>query len=207
VKSITTGEGGVITTNDEEVYHKLLRLRSHGINKDSDAFLFPENAQTNRLFNPWYYEMQQLGFNYRITDIQCALGISQIKKLDSFISRRRVLVERYDKAFLESKLIRPAQIMGRGQSAHHLYPVRINFASSGTTRADVMTELRNKGVITQVHYIPVTMHPFYQKRGYLNGDYPESNSYYAETMSLPLYFDLTEYQQDFVISLLRDMFV
>ncbi len=205
VKSITTGEGGVITTNDEEVYHKLLRLRSHGINKNTDTFLLPENTQTKGLFNPWYYEMQELGFHYRITDIQCALGISQLKKLDSFISRRRMLVDRYDSAFSGSKLIRPAQIANRDQSAHHLYPVRINFADYGTTRAAVMTELRNKGVITQVHYIPVTMHPFYQKRGYTNTDYPQSNSYYAETISLPLYFDLTEVQQDWIISLLQDI--
>lgn len=205
VKSITTGEGGLITTNDEAVYQKLLRLRSHGINKEADTYLLPENAQTDGVSNPWYYEMQELGFHYRITDIQCALGLSQMKKLDSFVSRRRELSKRYDDAFAGSCFIKPAQTAGRDLSAHHLYPVRIDFGATKTTRATFMGELRRQGVITQVHYIPVTTQPFYQRYNINVADYPQANRFYAEALSLPLYVDLTYAQQDSVIALLMEM--
>ncbi len=205
VKSITTGEGGLITTNDEAIYRKLLRLRSHGINKESDTFLAPENAETDGIPNPWYHEMQEIGFHYRITDIQCALGISQMKKLDSFVARRRALAMRYDAAFQDSKLIQPAQNRGRDISAHHLYPVRIDFAAAGTTRAAFMTKLHRRGVTAQVHYIPVTMQPFYQKRGCVNADYPKANAYYDQALSLPIYMDLTNEEQDSVIALLLEL--
>ncbi len=205
VKSITTGEGGLITTNDEAIYRSLLRLRSHGINKEADTFQVPENALTKGVSNPWYYEMQDLGFHYRITDIQCALGLSQLKKLDSYLSRRLELVKRYDLAFADSELIKPAQAAGRNQSAHHLYPVRVNFEAAGLTRAMFMGELRRQGVITQVHYIPVTMQPFYQRLGFLTDDYPHAKSYYAQALSLPLYVDLTDAQQDSVIALVLEL--
>lgn len=205
VKSITTGEGGLITTNDEEIYRKLLRLRSHGINKDVETWLLPENSQTDGLLNPWYYEMQELGYHYRITDIQCALGVSQMKKLDSFVARRRELAKRYDAAFAALKLIRPAQTVGRNRSSHHLYPVLIDFVAAGTTRAAFMGELRRHGVITQVHYIPVTMQPFYQRLGIVSTDYPQANAYYAQALSLPLYVDLTDAQQDSVIALMLEL--
>jgi perosamine synthetase len=205
VKSITTGEGGLITTNDEQTYRKLLRLRSHGINKDADTYLLPDNAQTDGVPNPWYYEMQEFGFHYRITDIQCALGLSQLKKLDAFVARRQAIVKRYDAAFAGCSRIRPAQTAGRDHSSHHLYPVLINFAAAGTTRAVFMGELRRRGVITQVHYIPVIMHPFYQRLGCVNADYPKANAYFAKALSLPLYVDLTDAQQDSVIALVLEL--
>jgi perosamine synthetase len=205
VKSITTGEGGLVTTNDENIYRKLLRLRSHGINKNTDNYLSPNNATTNGLSNPWYYEMQEIGFHYRITDIQCALGVSQLKKINHFIRRRRALVNRYDLSFADSTLIRPAQVSGRNESAHHLYPVRINFAELGISRAKFMNDLRQNGVTTQVHYIPVTIQPFYQRLGFKVEDYPHANKYYAEALSLPLYVDLSDAQQESVISLVLEL--
>ena len=205
VKSITTGEGGMITTNDEKIYRKLLRLRSHGINKDADTYFFPDNAKTNGLSNPWYYEMQEIGFHYRITDIQCALGVSQLKKLDSFVQRRREIVNSYDAAFKNRKLIRPAQLIGRNESAHHLYPLRINFEEAGVSRAQFMGELRRNGIITQVHYIPVTIQPFYHNLGIRAVDYPQANKYYDEALSIPLYVDLSDKQQESIINLILEL--
>jgi len=205
VKSITTGEGGMITTNDERVYRRLLRLRSHGITKGSDEFVMPEDAFTNGLPNPWYYELQELSFNYRITDIQCALGISQLAKLDRFIDRRRHLVARYDRAFADSVRIQPIQLGQRDQSAHHLYPVRIDFPSAGISRADLMVQLRSRGIITQVHYMPVPSHPHYRRLGFNPDDYPHAQAYYHQGLSLPLYYDLTESQQDTMIAILQEL--
>lgn len=205
VKSIATGEGGMITTNDESVYRHLIRLRSHGINKLDDTLILQTNAFTEGVKNPWYYEMQELGFHYRITDIQCALGLSQLKKIDSFIARRRLIAHRYDTAFAESSLIRPAQINGRALSAHHIYPVLIDFGAAGITRAIFMNQLIQRNFRLQVHYIPVTMQPFYQSLGIISSDYPCANAYYAKALSLPIYFDLSDEHQDIVISTLFEL--
>lgn len=205
VKAIAAGEGGMITTNDERIYRLLLRLRSHGITKLDDPFQLTEQSESAGIRNPWYYEMQELGYNYRLTDIQCALGLSQFQKLDAFVARRRTLVKAYDTAFAGFKNLRPAQSEGRDLSGHHLYVVRINFDALGTTRAKLMLALREKGVGTQVHYIPVPALPVYRTLGHAPDAYPNAASYYAEALTIPLYYDLTDAQQDFVVATLREL--
>ena len=205
VKAIAAGEGGMVTTNDESTYRKLLRLRSHGINKLDDPFQLPEQAMTSGILNPWYYEMQELGFHYRITDIQSGLALSQFKKRDKFIVRRRALVKKYDEAFAGMHNCRPAQVTGRDLSGHHLYVLRINFESLGINRAQFMGALREQGIVTQVHYIPVPMHPHYRRLGFRPEDYPNAQRYYQEALSIPLFYDLTDKQQEQVISATKEL--
>ena len=207
VKAIAAGEGGMITTNDEATYRKLIKFRSHGINKLDDPLEVEVEAFSGGEQNPWYYEMQELGFHYRITDIQCGLALSQFKKLDSFISRRRQLVKNYDLAFIKMKNCRSAQTTGRDQSGHHLYVLRIDFNSVGLSRGQVMKKLREYDVGSQVHYIPVPSQPYYRQLGFRPEDYPNALKYYQEALSIPLFFDLTEQQQSKVISTIKDLLV
>lgn len=205
VKAIAAGEGGMITTNDEPTYRKLLRLRSHGINKLDDPMQLPEQAETNSVRDPWYYEMQELGFHYRISDMQCGLALSQLKKLDRFIARRLALVKRYDEAFAGMRNCRPAQAAGREQSGHHLYVLQIDFDSIGLSRAQLMRELKSRGIGSQVHYIPVPAHPLYRRLGFRPEDYPNAQKYYQKTLSIPLFYDLTDEQQEQVISSVKEL--
>ena len=205
VKAIAAGEGGMITTNDVVVYRKLLRLRSHGINKFDDAYQLPEQAQTNGVTNPWYYEMQELGYHCRITDIQCGLGLSQLKKLDKFIDRRRILANRYDEAFVEMENCYPAQKTFRDISGHHIYVIRINFKKLGISRGQLMQELRLRQIGSQVHYIPVPAQPYYRNLGFKPEDYPNAKDYYSEALSIPLFYDLTDEQQELVIITLNEL--
>ncbi|MFA6963162.1 MAG: UDP-4-amino-4,6-dideoxy-N-acetyl-beta-L-altrosamine transaminase [Patescibacteria group bacterium] len=196
VKTITTGEGGAITTNDEKIYKQLLLLRSHGITKD--PAILSQNP------GPWYYEMQDLGFNYRITDIQAALGLSQLRKLDKFAARRREIVDKYNKAFAKlPNVVTPYEKPGVG-SAFHLYVLKIDFAKIGKTRKEVMEELRKNNVGSQVHYIPAHLQPYYQDTyGYKVGDYPVAEAYYEQCLSLPLYPKMTDVEVNFVIQKIK----
>ena len=198
VKIIASGEGGVITTNNYETYKKLIRLRSHGINKKDDLFLNKKNSRTSKLINPWYYEMQDLGFHYRITDIQSALALSQLNKIKKFLKKRKEIARIYDYHFKHSKYINIAQL-DKKYSSHHLYVIRINFEKIKKSRAELMNFLKLNNIITQVHYIPVTEHPFYVKKNYNTKNYPEANKYYKEALSLPIYYTLTKKQQIYVI--------
>ena len=175
VKHITTGEGGAILTNDKALYDKLVLFRSHGITKDC-----PDGD------GAWYYEMRKLGYNYRITDIQCALGTSQLRKLDGFIRRRKEIAEVYDNAFGDNSVFDIPQESKEVSSAWHLYVVRLR-EEYVELRKDIFDELRKKGIGVQVHYVPVHYHPYYRENGYKDVSYPKAESYYASAISLPVY--------------------
>jgi dTDP-4-amino-4,6-dideoxygalactose transaminase len=205
VKNMAMGEGGVITTNDEAFHRRLLRLRSHGINKAGDALEDLVASVTDGVQNPWYYEMQELGFHYRVTDIQCALGLSQLSKLDRFIARRRELAAAYDRAFASFNNLRPAQPSDRSRSGLHLYVLRIDFPRAQISRANLMTRLRERGIGTQVHYIPVNRQPLYRRLGMAGDPVPECDRYYGEALSIPLYFGLSDAEQSSVVGALREL--
>lgn len=193
VKHITTGEGGMVTTNSEELYEKLVQFRSHGITRDRRFMKKEEGA--------WYYEQLNLGFNYRITDIQCALGVSQMKKLDRFVERRREIAARYHKALGDCKqIILPKQEQGCNNS-WHLYVVQILDKS----RKEVFDALREKNIGVNVHYIPVYKHPYYQEHGYENVCCEHAEQYYERAISLPMYPLLTDEEQDYVIECLLEL--
>ncbi|CAB5160622.1 MAG: UDP-4-amino-4,6-dideoxy-N-acetyl-beta-L-altrosamine transaminase [Actinobacteria bacterium] len=200
VKSITTGEGGMITTNDKDVYLRLLRLRSHGINKLDDQFENLELALTNDGVNPWYYEMMTLGYNYRLSEIQAALGMSQMKRIDNFIQKRNKLADKYDEAFDGTPNITIAQRPKKDMSSRHIYVLRFNFEKLKKSRNQVMQELRNSGIMTQVHYIPIPLQPYYSRMGYNMEELPEAATFYNQALTIPLFPDLKKREQKRIIS-------
>ena len=205
VKPIAAGEGGIITTNNTSYYKKLVRLRSHGINKNDDPFLNKTEAFTGDKQNPWYYEMQELGYNYRLTDIQCALANSQLKKLEAFIIKRKKLVNFYDEQFEYIDGIEPIQKDYRSPSSHHIYVLRIDFQRFKISRAELMFRLREKGILTQVHYIPILKHPFYKNHFQKMIDFKVAQKYYEECITIPLYYDLSKDDQGKVISAIKNI--
>lgn len=190
VKHITTGEGGAVTTNSKEIYQKLLELRAHGIKR------LPE-------FAPWYYEMHSLGFNYRITDMQAALGISQLKKLDSFIKRRKEIALKYDKALLNS-VVKSLYSFNQN-SSYHLFVVKVDFSKLNISKVELFNKMREKNIGLQLHYIPINKQPYYKSLGYGNEDTPIMDKYYDECFSLPMYPLLNDDEQHYVIKSLLEV--
>tara|TARA_R110002167_G_scaffold18451_8_gene69036 strand:+ start:237 stop:1394 length:1158 start_codon:yes stop_codon:yes gene_type:complete len=198
VKTITTGEGGAITTNDEGLYQRLLMLRSHGITRDP--------ARLSDAPGPWWYEQQTLGFNYRMTEIQAALGSSQLRKLERFRTRRQAIVARYHQAFAGLNWLTPPPETPGQSVCQHLFVVQIDFTSIGRTRPEVMAALLDQGVGTQVHYIPVHLQPWYRETyGTAPGQYPAAERYYERALSLPLFPAMTDDDVDQVIAAVRGL--
>jgi UDP-4-amino-4,6-dideoxy-N-acetyl-beta-L-altrosamine transaminase len=191
VKIITTGEGGMVLTNRPELAERLRRLRSHGMTRDPAQMDEPSHG-------PWYYQQVELGFNYRMTDIQAALGLSQLGKLDGFIARRRALIDRYQAALAELPLTLPG-LQAEAQSAWHLYVVRLQTEQIELSHREVFEALRAAGIGVNLHYIPVHLQPYYRELGFKPGDFPEAERYYAQAISLPVFPAMSDVQQDYVI--------
>lgn len=193
VKIITSAEGGMAMTNDPLLARSMELLRSHGITRDPAAMKQGSEG-------PWYYQQVELGFNYRMTELQAALGLSQMNRLDVYVAKRHALVKRYDEQLAELALSIPWQHPD-GYSSFHLYVVRL---AEGSHRRQVFEALRARGIGVNVHYIPVHTQPYYHAMGFALGDFPQAERYYAEAISLPLYPGLSEADQDHVISCLRE---
>jgi UDP-4-amino-4,6-dideoxy-N-acetyl-beta-L-altrosamine transaminase len=200
VKSITTGEGGAVVTNNKEFHNKLTMFRHHGVTKDYKNF---KNSSEN--CEDWYYEMQYLGYNYRLTDIHAALGISQLKKLDKFIRRRRQIVETYNKAFKDNCFFDLPVEKDHAQSAWHLYPIRLKDKYKAL-KADLFAKMHEKGLGVQVHYIPVHIQPYYQQLGYEKNLCPNAMNFYEREISIPLYPSMTKEDINHVIQNVTDIF-
>ncbi|MBP2655027.1 MAG: UDP-4-keto-6-deoxy-N-acetylglucosamine 4-aminotransferase [Firmicutes bacterium] len=199
VKIITTGEGGMILTNRKEFYDKLLLLRSHGITRN-DALM--EKTPDG----PWYYEQQVLGWNYRMTDIQAALGVSQFVRVDEFVARRRYLAARYGELLKELPVILPWQHPDTA-SAYHLYVIGLELNRLKKSHTAIFEELLQRGVNVNLHYIPVHTQPYYRRLGFKPGDFPVAEEYYRKAISLPMYYGLTDEDQDYVIAVLKEVLV
>ena len=184
VKHITTGEGGAITTNSKEAYEKLLLLRGHGMSPQIDIA-------------PWHYDMTELGFNYRLTDISCALGLSQLKKLDSFLYLRRSIAKKYDDFFSKIDFIEPLYPF-TNNSAYHLYVIKIDFEKLNIDKKDFVLKMREKNIGLQYHYIPINKQPYYKNLGYGKENTPVMDAYYEKAISLPIYPNLSLDEQNYI---------
>ena len=208
VKTITSGEGGMLTCKDSKLARNVSDLRSHGITRDADAFedhdlAFDENGNPN----PWYYEMQSLGFNYRLTDVACALGLSQLNRMDEIASRRREMKALYDDLFSKSNLPVTVVPTADGNDAvRHLYPVLVDYASFGMSRAAFCHKMKDMGIGTQVHYIPTHMLPYYTKK-YGKQTFEGAETYYDKVVSLPFYPSLSDEDINRVVETIRKILV
>lgn len=199
VKIITTAEGGMALTNSAELARKMALFQSHGITRDP-AYM------THAPDGPWYYQQTELGYNYRMTELQAALGISQLQRLDHYVTRRHELAQRYNLLLQGLPITTPWQHPD-SYSGLHLYVIRLQLDSIGKTHRRIFEELREQGIGVNLHYIPVHTQPYYQRLGHQTGDFPESERYYADAISLPMFQTLTEAQQDFVIAALKKVLV
>ncbi|NJM65410.1 MAG: UDP-4-amino-4,6-dideoxy-N-acetyl-beta-L-altrosamine transaminase [Acaryochloris sp. RU_4_1] len=198
VKIITTGEGGMVLTNREDFYERLIRLRSHGITRNPDLIQGESDGS-------WYYQQLELGFNYRMTDIQAALGTSQMQRLDEFVAQRRFLAQRYDCLLHDLPITLPWQHPD-AKSSWHLYVIRLNLDKIRKTHRQVFELLRQTGIGVNLHYIPVHTQPYYQSLGFQWGDFPNTENYYQEAISIPIYFGLKEIDQDRIATVLHEIF-
>ncbi|MDP2030679.1 MAG: UDP-4-amino-4,6-dideoxy-N-acetyl-beta-L-altrosamine transaminase [Thiobacillus sp.] len=199
VKIITTAEGGVAMTNDAALAERMALLRSHGITRDPARM-------THEPDGPWYYEQVDLGFNYRMTELQAALGVSQLDRLDAYVARRHELAGRYD-ALLADLPVATPRMQADNYSGLHLYVIRLQRTEGARTHRQIFESLREQGIGINLHYIPVHLQPYYQAMGFKPGDFPEAERYYTEAISLPMYPALTEGQQDKVVSMLNQVLV
>ena len=195
VKIVTTAEGGMAVTNNAKLAEQLDLLRSHGITRD-------EELMTKAADGPWYYQQIELGYNYRMTELQAALGLSQMQRLEAFVIKRHELASRYDNLLQDLPITLPWQHPD-SYSARHLYVIRLQLEQINTTHLDVFNALRAAGIQANLHYIPVHMQPYYQKMGFASGQFPEAEKYYKEAISIPLFSAMTEGQQDTVCSTLK----
>ena len=196
VKHITTCEGGMITTNNEDIYKKLRLLRTHGISRDDTSFEINHGG--------WYYEMKSLGFNYRLSDVQCALGTSQLKKVESYVAKRRKIADKYSSDLKGASLHLPVEPEGY-KNSYHLYTVNIS-DDSAMNRKEIYDRLKEKGIHCQVHYVPVHLFPYYKEKfGYKSGDFPVAEKHYWSTLSLPIYPALAKEDLRYVINSLKEV--
>lgn len=199
VKIVTTAEGGVAVTNNAELAEKLNLLRSHGITRD-------ENLMTNPADGPWYYQQIELGYNYRMTDMQAALGVSQMQRLDEYVAKRHELAERYSELLKDLPITLPWQTKD-SYSGLHLYVIRLQLDKISKTHLEVFNGMREAGILVNLHYIPVHLQPYYQEMGFKEGQFPEAEQYYKEAISLPMFPTLSyEQQQEVVVNLKKLLF-
>ncbi len=195
VKPITTAEGGVVTTNSEELYNKMLQFRTHGITRNQEILV--ENH------GPWYYEQHYLGYNYRLTDVQCALGTSQMEKLDKLITRRREIVKKYDEALNEIREITCPSEASFSNSGWHIYVIKVNAELLAVTRKEIFEALQAENIGVNVHYLPVYLHPYYKNLGYVKGLCPNAEELYENMITLPLFPSMTDQDVKDVIDALK----
>ena len=207
VKPITTGEGGMVTTNSEKIYKSLLKFRTHGIHKNKDDF-FNKDMAYDKIgnVNQWYYEMSDLGHNHRITDFQSALGNSQLKKIDKFIQARRKIAKIYNNGFSKNKFIKVPKVNPNISHAYHLYTLLIDFKRINKSRNEIMKKLRDMNIGTQVLYIPIHLQPYYLKKyGFKIGDFPNAENYYESCLSIPIFPNIQKREIDYVIDRINNL--